>query len=131
MFVIKEKQIQHFIAANDEERVKVVAEAVRKACGERVAEYDDKILEGMSKIGIDRARSRGLSGTQNIAAFVAVMLEIAPRFYEQPEIAAVFQDERFSPDARFEQLFQRVPPQAWADAGKRYDDSFWFPDNTN
>jgi hypothetical protein len=130
MFVIKEEQIQHFIAANENEQVKVVVEALRKACGDRISEYDDKTLEKMAEIGIERARSRGLSKTQNIAAYVAIMFEIAPRFDEQAEVAAVFADKRFSSDVRFEQLFQRVSQQAWIEAGKLYDDSFWFPDGS-
>jgi hypothetical protein len=130
MLVIRKKQIQEFIATNDDQLAKVVAEAVREANGDRVAEYDDSELARMARIGIDRARSRGLFNAEDIAAFVAIMFEIAPRFDEQPEIDAAFKDARLPPELRFKMLFQMVPDAAWAEAGKRYDDSFWFPDRS-
>lgn len=128
MLVIRKQQIQEFIARNEQELVDVVRQAIRGANGDRVSDYHDGQLNAMLKIGIERAQSHKLTGAEDIAAFVAIMFEIAPRFDEQSEIAAVLTDEKFSPDQRFNQLFQRVPPQAWIDAGKRYDDSFWFPD---
>ena len=130
MLVIRSKQIQEFIARDEQELADVVRQAVRKANAARVEADEDTELTLMVKIGIDRARGRGLFNAEDIAAFVAIMFEIAPRFDEQPEIEAVFKDERMPPEMRFKLLFQLVPDGPWAEAGKRYDDSFWFPDRT-
>jgi len=127
MLVIRKQQLQEFIAGNAGEFAEVVRTAIRKSNEERVKVYDDKELDAMLAIGIARAKSHGLTGAEDIAAFVAVMFEIAPRFDEQPEIREVLQDANFKPDDRLEQLFIRVPDAAWAEASKKYDDSFWFP----
>ncbi len=128
MFVIKTAQLQQFIAADDNELAAVIADALKAANGTRVAEYDRERLLQMSVIGIARARSHGLTRAEDIAAFVAVMVEVAPRFDEQSEISGILSDDTFSPQARFYQLFERVTPEAWADAQKKYDDTFWFCD---
>jgi len=127
MLVIRKQQIQEFIAGNKNELADVVRAAIRKSNEQRVKMYDDKELDSMLKIGIGRAKSHGLTGAEDIAAYVAVMFEIAPRFDEQPEIREVLEDANFPVDLRFEQLFTRVPDAAWIEASKKYDDSFWFP----
>ncbi len=127
MLVIRKQQMQAFIAANRGELADVVRTAIRKSNEERVNVYEDKELDAMLTIGIARAKSHGLTGAEDIAAFVAVMFEIAPRFDEQIEIRQVLEDANFPADLRFEQLFMRVPDDAWIEASKKYDDSFWFP----
>lgn len=130
MLIIREEQIQHFIAADEAQLVQVVCQAIREANPERVAHYDDKKLGKMIKISIGRAKSHELTKGQDIAAFVAVMFEIAPRFDEQEEIKAVFKDTMFPPDERFYQLFERVSEDVWREAEKLYEDTFWFPAET-
>lgn len=128
MLVIRKAQIQKFIAADAGELTEVVREALRLAVADRVADYADDELGTMVKIGIERAQANGLTGAEDIAAFVAVMFEVAPRFDEQPEIRQVLDDERFAPADRLNRAFQSVDDAAWLQAGKRYDDSFWFPE---
>ena len=78
MLVIRRSQLEEFIARDDAELVSVVRRAVRAANGSRVKVYTDQQLDAMVKIGIDRARSRGLEFAEDIAAFVAIMFEVAP-----------------------------------------------------
>ena len=127
MFVIRKEQIQHFIASDEDQLVAEVARSVRKANGERVASYDDSQLQKMVKIGIERARANKLTGAEDIAAFVAVMFEVAPRFDEQKDIRLILDNEKIAPDVRFYQIFDFAQDQAWVEAERRYDDSFWFP----
>lgn len=130
MFLLKTTQIQLFIASDENQLVEVIAQSIRAANGERVAGYDDKDLGSMVKIGIERARSHELTRAEDIAAYVAVMFEVAPRFDEQPEFREVFHDALFSPEARFYQIFDRVKEDAWIEAQKKYEDSFWFTAGT-
>lgn len=127
MLVIRREQLEAFIAPDETALINVVSRAVREANGERVRSYEDKVLDETVKIGIERARSRGLKFAEDIAAFVAVMFEVAPRFDEQAEIDAVLSDENLTPELRFKTLFARVAEPAWLDAEKKYEDSFWFP----
>jgi hypothetical protein len=126
MLVIRKEQIQAFIATDENELVAEVAKSVRKAVGDRVAPYDDAQLQKMVKIGIDRAKANKLTGAEDISAFVAIMFEIAPRFDEQKDIRAVLDDEKMPPEMRFNKLFDLTVDQAWVEAERRYDDSFWF-----
>ncbi len=127
MLIIRKQQIQEFIARDETELTDVVRQAIRAANGDRVKDHNDVELNSMLKIGIDRARSRGLTFAEDIASFVAIMFEVAPRFDEQPDIRKVLEDPKFSPDIRMEQLFTCVDDAAWVEAGGLYQDSFWFP----
>ena len=42
----------------------------------------------------------------------------------------VLEDTKFPPDIRLEQLFTCVDDAAWIEAGRLYEDSFWFPAKT-
>ena len=127
MLIIREEQIQHFIAADEEQLVEVIREAIRPINPERVADYDDEKLGKMIRTGIERAKSHDLTRSEDIAAFVALMFEIAPKFDEQEEIKAILNDTMFPPDERLYQLFERVSDGAWEEAEKLYEDTFWFP----
>jgi hypothetical protein len=127
MLIIRDEQIQHFIAADEEQLVEAISEALRIFNEERVAGYDDAKLGEMVKIGIERAKSHQLTRGQDIAAFVAVMFEVAPKFDEQEQIKMVLSDATFPPDERFYQLFERVSEDAWLEAETFYEDTFWFP----
>lgn len=127
MLVIKQSQIQHFIAADDAELVRIVSGSARHANEARIDGYDDEKLSAMVEFGIERARAHQFERSETIAAFVAVMLEIAPNFDEQEEIKSVLADANFSPDERFFQLFERVSDESWQAAENLYDARVWFP----
>lgn len=130
MLVIRREQIQEFIARDETELTDVVREAIRKANGERIRDYGDDELDAMIGIGIGRAKSHGLTCAEDIAYFVSIMFEVAPRFDEQTDIRKVLEDTKFPPDIRLEQLFTCVDDAAWIEAGRLYEDSFWFPAKT-
>lgn len=126
--IIRREQLEQFIARDDAELTAVVREAVRAANGTRVEIYEDPQLDAMVKIGIDRSRARGLEFAEDIAAFVAIMFEVAPRFDEQPDISAVLAADTLPPNLNLETLFGRAAEPAWVDAERKYEDSFWFGD---
>lgn len=129
MLILRNEQLQKFIAEDDEQLARVVAGAVRAANGERVAGYDDAELNTMVRIGIDRAKSHGLAAAEDIAAFVAVMFEVAPRFDEQPDIQKALDESLLPAHMKMDLFADSVTPDAWAEAERRYDDSFWFPES--
>ncbi|HMJ07672.1 MAG TPA: hypothetical protein VK468_01625 [Pyrinomonadaceae bacterium] len=127
MLVIRQEQMQAMIAGDETQLESVVADAVRAANPERVKDYEKDVLDSMVKTAVARAKSHDLSKAEDIAAFAAVMFEIAPNFDEQRDIKLVLNDAHFPPAERFYQLFERVPDDAWAEAEKRYDELVWFP----
>ncbi|MEP7211657.1 MAG: hypothetical protein ABI791_01180 [Acidobacteriota bacterium] len=127
MLVIRQEQIQAMIAADESGLETLVADAVRTANAERVEACDAGVFNSMIKTAIGRARSHDISNAEDIAAYAAVMFEIAPNFDEQPDIKLVLADAAFPASARFYQLFERVNEESWAEAEKRYDELVWFP----
>jgi hypothetical protein len=127
MLVIREQQIQYFIAATEEELVKVIAQTVREMNPDRVADYDAAQLAELVKFGMERARSHGLRLAETIAAFVALMFEIAPNFDEQPQIKAVLADANYPADDRVSQLWARTSDDEWQEAENLYNARVWFP----
>jgi hypothetical protein len=126
MLVIRDSQIQSFIAHNDEDLIRLVCDAVIKANHGRVASIRPLRLIAMATLGIERAKAAGFKKAEDIAIFVALMFEISPTFDEQPMIAAVLADTNFPVSERLSQLPERVPDEAWLEAEARYDSNFWF-----
>lgn len=126
MLVIRDAQLQAFIASDDEDVRRVVGDAVRAANPARVEGYSDEKLGPMCSVAIARARAHGISKVQDIAAFAAIMFETSPRFDEQKEISAVLSDFNYSPEDRLYQLFERVSDESWAEAERSYDEAVWF-----
>ena len=101
-------------------------QAIREANPERVLDYDDKKLEEIVKIGIKRARSHDLERSEDVAAFVALMFEIAPNFDEQEEIKTILADTNYTPTERINQLWKRSSDEAWEEAEQSYKADVWF-----
>lgn len=126
MLIIRTEQIQHFIAKNDAELNRLIAQALREANPERIADYDDEKLSAMIQIGIERAKSHDIERAEDIGAFVALMFEIAPNFDEQDEIKIVLADTNFPVSDRLAQLWERTSDEAWEKAEQNYKSDVWF-----
>jgi hypothetical protein len=128
MLVIKKEQIEKFIAEDDTQLVRVLRDIIREAFHEGVAIHSDETLDGMIRIGIERAKSRGFSMAPDIAAFVAIMFEISPDFDQEEQIDAFLKDETFSDSMKIEQMLGRVQDGDWIKAEETYDPVAWFPE---
>ncbi|MDQ6787630.1 MAG: hypothetical protein M3033_12555 [Acidobacteriota bacterium] len=128
MLIIREEQIQHFIARDEPELVKLIAGIIRTGNFERVKDYPDETLEAMTRIGIERAKTYDFERAEDIAAFVAVMFEISPDFDRQEDIKTLLEDKNFAPAQKFEQIWGRVPEEIWTKAEEGYNAATWFPD---
>ena len=128
MLVIRNEQIQHFIAQDDDDLVRLIRQIMRECCPGRVENYSDKVLDGMIKLDLEKAKKHNFAKAETIAAYVTVMFEIAPNFDEQPPIKQVLEDNNYVVDDRFFQLWQRVDDKIWQEAEQSYDAKMWFPD---
>jgi hypothetical protein len=128
MLVIRKEQIQHFISENDDDLVRLIRQIMRECCPGRVEGYSDKLLDGMIKIGVERAQKYEFERAETTAAFVSVMFELSPKFDEQPTIKQLLEDQNYSIDERFFQLWQRVDDKVWRETENGYDAKYWFPD---
>jgi hypothetical protein len=130
MLTIRAEQIQHFIVKDDSELVKLIAEIIRTANPERVADYADETIRSMVQIGVERARTHNLDRAEDIAAFVGVMFEISPTFDENEEIKTILDNADFLVEERFEQIWEVTPDKTWKELEDKYDAKVWFPDKT-
>lgn len=128
MLVIRQEQIQNFIAQNDDDLVRLIRQIMRECCPGRVENYSDKVLDGMIRLGLEKAKKHNFTKAETIAAYVTVMFEVAPNFDEQPPIKQVLEDANYIADDRFFQLWRRVDDKVWLDAEQGYDPKMWFPD---
>ncbi|MER3430672.1 MAG: hypothetical protein C4325_07830 [Blastocatellia bacterium] len=127
--IIRDTQIESFIAANESELVTAVCEALIRTDRERTAGIRPLRLLSIAKIGIAKAREAGFSRPEDLAVYVALMLHISPDFAEHPAIAAVLGDTNFPLSERLRQLAERVPDAAWDEAEAKYDPQFWIKES--
>ena len=113
MLVIKKDQIEHFIAEDNTQLIRVITEIIREAFFDGVENYSDETLESMVKIGIERAKSHGFERAENIASFVALMFEISPNFDMVESIQAVLTNKSIPDESKFEQLVGLTAEEDW------------------
>ena len=129
MLVIRDAQIQAFIAETDDDLIRLIGGAIRKTNPPRVDGLTPERVDSMVRKGIEKARALGLQKAEEIGVVTALMFEISPQFADEPEIAAVLADTTYTPADRLSQLFDRVPAEAWSNAVDLYNENFWFADD--
>ena len=90
-----------------------------------VADIPDEMMNEMVRGGIARARDYGLSREDSIAAFVAIMVEIAPNFDSHPLIQYALRDEKMPPDARIDYVVEHTTELTWEIAAQNYNIKSW------
>lgn len=131
MLVIKKTQIQHFIAEDNTQLIRVISEIIREAFFETLEDYTDETVEFMVKLGIKRAESYGFERAESIASFVALMFEVSPTFDRSEGIQTILSDKNTVEENKFEQLFGMTTEETWIEAEKTYDPKDWFPENSD
>lgn len=125
MLVIRDEQIKVFDKIAEEKFLNDLVQTVRDNNGEQVAELDDEELKNLVKVGVERARSHGLTCEDPISIFVGWMFEFAPNFDEQSTIQDLLKDERFEPDDRIELIAEAASEKDWAETEDLYDEQAW------
>ena len=126
MLIVRQEQIRHFIGKDDSEVIKRIGQAIRASDSKNLGIFDNKKLEAMVEIGIERAKSHGLELAEDLAAFVGLMFEVAPNFDEEEEIKAALEDTNLVPSDRLAQLWERTSDEAWEGAEKSFQAEVWF-----
>jgi hypothetical protein len=122
------EQIDAMVAGDDEQLIRTVLAHQQREYNNLLNGIPEDIQIDMIRGGIAKARSYGLERAGNINAFVAIMFEIAPEFDRQPDIQRVLKDPAIAPADKIQALMDRVPAQAWEDAGKNISSQTWFPE---
>lgn len=128
MLIIREEQIQHFIAPDEAELVKLIAGVIKSGNEQRVEGHSDETLEAMTRAGIERAKTYDFQRAEDIAAFVAIMFEISPEFDRSEDIKRLLEEKNFAPAQRLEQIWGRISEDIWLQAQETYNAAAWFPE---
>jgi len=84
-----------------------------------------EILSDLVRTGIARARSLEMTFESSIAAFTALMFEIAPNFYTNRICQVVFNDEGAEPNERVDLLLTMMSEKSVETMRADYDPAAW------
>src|SRR5262245_27294341 len=114
MLIIRREQISAFHEVAYEILTGAVRDHVARNCAGAVSDWPESVLDARVRLGIKRARSHGLTWSSTITAFVALMVEISPKFDEHPAVReALDRGDRESADRQMEALGTAVPDAVW------------------
>lgn len=86
---------------------------------EAVAELPDAEILRRIRLGIERARERGLGTDGAVTAFVTLMFLVAPNFDEHPRIREALEDAAGGADERMRRIFEKTSEADWDEAAAR------------
>ena len=90
-----------------------------------VGGLDDATLDRLVRAGIARAGSHEIRLQSSVAAFVAVMFEVAPSFDAHRLSQVLLGDEEVAPDARLDELLKVLTEKNWESIRADYDPQAW------
>ena len=126
MPTIRNSQMAVFDSGAEEQFVQRLMEYFRKSEPSAGPPVSDGTLQKMMETGVKRARSHGIDWEASIAAYIALMFQIAPNFDETTEFRQVLDDPSVPPNQRIDLIAHRVPQSAYVEAAKHYNLSAWF-----
>lgn len=94
-----------------------------------VAGLPAETLEMLVSRSIKRARSYGLSHQSAIAAFSALMFEVAPNFDSHKLSRMLLNDENTEPNARLNELLEVLTDKNWETIKEAYNPQEWQINN--
>jgi hypothetical protein len=107
-----------------------IIEFLKSVSSSSVGGLPPAVLQKRVVQGLSRARRYGFKRTSSLAAFVAIMFDVAPNFDQQPGIRAVLSDRTLPPDLRIDALMGRTAAQDWEDALAVSNPTAWEPNLT-
>jgi hypothetical protein len=90
-----------------------------------VKELQDETLHLLIIEGIKRGRNHGLSYENAVAAFIAIMFEVAPNFDIHSLVEPFLKDESIAPNSRLDPLLNQLTKQDWETVRSAYDVNAW------
>ncbi|MBL8483164.1 MAG: hypothetical protein JNJ60_13270 [Rhodocyclaceae bacterium] len=91
-----------------------------------IAGLDAPELERRVRAGIARGRARGFTWQSSLAAFVALMFEIAPNFDLHPAFRRALELPAADETARIRAIHRNTTDRDWEEAQDHADPSAWY-----
>jgi hypothetical protein len=90
-----------------------------------IEDLSDETRCSLIGASIERARSYGLNYESSIAAFCALMFEVAPNFDAHQLSQLFLNDEEIEPNARVDELLEHLTEKNWETIKNNYDVNAW------
>jgi hypothetical protein len=129
--IIRKEQFSRYLQEDEDRFIGFICQHLRKEYPRKTKRIAEEKLRQMVVGGLARARRYKLTTDEDLMAFVAVMMEIAPNFDEQPDLHHVLTDVRIPVNSRFDTLFIPSLDEAWEQAAENDDQTAWFQESTN
>ncbi len=113
---------------DDDEFIEFMREHLRESHGDMVDAFPAEDFHDLATNGMARVRRYGFDDYQDIAAYLALMFEIAPNFDTEPRLAAILAEVDEPAVSRWNRLFAADMSDAWVAAEAAYDEQAWFGD---
>ena len=91
-----------------------------------VGELSKEKLSSLVEVSIECARRYGLSYESSIAAFTALMFEVAPNFDSHRLIKMLLNDQSIEPEKRLDELLKVLNEKNWETIRGEYDETAWL-----
>jgi hypothetical protein len=134
---IRPEQMAEIQTATEENFVRRIASHLLEQYGKATVTLPDKTstvedlpeetLHSLVRSGIARARGYELSLESPVAAFCALMFEVAPNFADHKLCQVVFSDENIAPNDRVKGLLEILSDANWETIRKTYNPEAWQP----
>lgn len=122
---IRRDQADTLRAERERQREARIAEHLRTEHGDLVADLSGEALIHRVRAGILRARAYGITWDSTLAAYLVLMLRVAPNFDEHPVVRAVLGFEELAPDLRLDALMEVTEDEHWEEIAARRDERAW------
>lgn len=93
-----------------------------------VDELPADVLHSLIRHSIERARHYGLDYESSIAAYSAVMFDVAPNFDKHRLSQVMLKDKNIEPNARLDELLETLSEKNWETIRGDYDVNAWQPE---
>lgn len=125
LVTLRDSQLKLCSEAIDRDLVKVIYWHLRNHHSKPVQFLDRARLEDRLRVSIGQARQYGLGTISDLAAFAALMFELAPNFDQHPSFKRVLEDSSMRPESKMKRLSQVISDAEWNEAAASYDRDYW------
>ncbi len=124
-FVIRNAQLEAIEQGTERELHREIVSHLRLTNTEGVKKIDDRELERRVRIGVKRARERGMISAGVLTLYCSLLIDISPGFDSYEPIAKLLAETERSADENMLLLSERITAEQWVEAKKMADPGYW------
>ena len=130
-FQLREPHVRAFDGTADLLFLEELQEALFEIYPTLQAEVEPESLALTLRAGLQKARGYGFENCDDIAGFVALMVETAPDFDNYPRAAEIFERDELSPSDKLKCILAELTDEDWEDIEMRGDSVSWQTPDSN